>query len=116
MHQTGWVAVAVSPDDGPGASGTALAGAGRGHTLDGQRRQRPGSRPTTREPRAARPPAALGPARGGAAPPPLPLSAWVASCAGVPAFPPAPFPSLVGGCPCPGPPPPPLRGGVMPTR
>src|ERR1043166_2336795 len=97
MPQTGGVAGAVDPDDGPGASGTALAGAGRGHPLAGQRRQRPGRRPTTREPRAARPPAALGPARGGPAPAHAPIATGLALGPGVPDDRPALAPSLAVG-------------------
>src|SRR5882724_11591166 len=68
MSQTGWVAVAVSPEDSPGTGGTTVAGLGRRHAVEGQRWQRPGRGPATCAARPARPQAAPRPASSGEAP------------------------------------------------
>ena len=78
MHQTGGRAGAVDAADGPGPGGPALAGPGGGHTVEGRRGPRPGSRPALRGRRPPRPAAAAGPASAGEAPAPTPRAAGLA--------------------------------------
>src|SRR2546425_743127 len=97
MHQTGRMAVAVYPDDGPGTGGTALARLGGGHAVDGQRGQRPGGRPALR---GRSPPgleAASRPARGGEPSSHPPVSAGLALGPRVPDDRPALPPALALG-------------------
>src|SRR5215813_5550526 len=97
MYQTGRLAVAIDADDRPGTGRTALAGSGGGHAVDDQRGQRPGSRPTPRGCRLARPQASAGPARGGQAPSYTPVSAGVALGSGLPHHRSALTPALAAG-------------------
>src|SRR5215831_5900843 len=97
MYQTGWLAVAVYPDDRPGTGGTALAGSRGGHAVDGQCGQRRGSGPTSRGYRPARPQAAFESAGSGEAPAYTPVSVEVALGAGMPNHRSAHTPSLAAG-------------------